>query len=189
MNAPNTAPTSAPASRARLFAVFNRLALRGFGGVLPWAQRTLVEEERWFTSEQFVEMLTLAQVLPGPNIANVALMVGDRFFGLRGALAALGGLLAVPFAIVMTLALLYGSFGSHPLVVAALRGMSAVSVGLVIGMAGKLLPTQRRNLPGWLFVAAAFAMVGPLHWPLHWVMLGLGACSIAIARARGSRRP
>jgi chromate transporter len=177
-----------PSSPAQLFAVFNRLALRGFGGVLPWAQRTLVEEEQWFTREQFVEMLTLAQVLPGPNIANVSLMVGDRFFGIRGALAALGGLLAVPLAIVMTLALAYGSFGTHPMVVAALRGMSAVSAGLVIAMAGKLLPTQRRNLPGWCFVAAAFAMVGPLHWPLHWVMLGLGASSVAIARARAGKR-
>ena len=92
---PGAAPAALPpASPTDLFLVFNGLALRGFGGVLPFAQRTLVEDRAWMSNDEFVEMLALAQVLPGPNICNLALMVGDRFFGLRGAFAALAGMIA-----------------------------------------------------------------------------------------------
>src|SRR3954468_13783310 len=86
------APRS-PKSPAELFRVFTRLALQGFGGVLPVAQRELVERERWLTREQFVELLSVAQVLPGPNVCNLALIFGDRHFGWRGGLAALGGMI------------------------------------------------------------------------------------------------
>lgn len=185
--APDAPTPPGPRSPWELFRVFNGLALRGFGGVLPWAQRVLVEETRWLGRDEFVALLSLAQVLPGPNVCNLALMVGDRFFGLRGALAALTGMLAVPLVIVMTLALLYGSVSDHPLVSSALRGMGAASAGMILAMALKLLPSQRDNRPGWLFVAAAFVMIGLLRWPLVWVMPGLGLASVLIARARRPR--
>jgi chromate transporter len=95
--------TPRPASPGDLFFTFTRLALQGFGGVLAVAQQELVERKRWLTRQEFVEMLALAQVLPGPNVVNLALMFGDRFFGLRGALAAVSGMLAVPMVIVMAL--------------------------------------------------------------------------------------
>jgi chromate transporter len=99
-----------PHSPGELFRAFTVLALQGFGGVLPVAQRELVEKRRWLTREQFVELLSIGQVLPGPNIVNLSLMVGDRFFGWRGALAAVAGMLAAPLAVVMALALLYARF-------------------------------------------------------------------------------
>ena len=103
-----SSPTPAvPHSPADLFITFNRMALQGFGGVLAVAQRELVERKRWLTRDQFVELLALSQVLPGPNIVNLALMFGDRFFGLRGAAAALGGMLLVPLVIVLALTALY----------------------------------------------------------------------------------
>ena len=176
-----------PDSVRALFFTFNGLALRGFGGVLPWAQHVLVDERGWLERDEFVELLSLSQVLPGPNVCNLALMVGDRFFGLRGALAALGGMLAAPLVIVMSLAIIYGRFADLPVVVAALRGMGAVSAGLILAMALKLLPTQRSNRPGWLFAAAAFVMVGVLRWPILWVMLGVGLVSVCTARWRQAR--
>src|SRR4051812_1765838 len=87
-------PPVRPSSPGHIFRVFNRLALQGFGGVLPVAQRELVERERWLSREQFIELLSVAQVLPGPNVVNLALMFGDRYFGWRGGLAALAGMLA-----------------------------------------------------------------------------------------------
>jgi chromate transporter len=89
-----------PESPGELFRVFNRMALQGFGGVLAVAQRELVERERWQTREQFVETLSVAQVLPGPNIINMSIIFGDRHFGLRGAFAATAGLLTVPLAVI-----------------------------------------------------------------------------------------
>lgn len=186
-DSPPAQPIRAPRSPTDLFLAFNRLALRGFGGVLPWAQRTLVEEERWMSNQEFVEMLALAQALPGPNVGNLALMVGDRFFGLRGALAALAGMFAAPLAIVLALAVFYSGFAGQPQVAAALRGMGAVSAGLIAAIAIKALRGHAPGRSGWLMLAATFAAVGVLRWPLVWVMAALGPLSIWLAWRRGER--
>ncbi len=179
------ADADAPHTLRELFVVFNRMSLQGFGGVLPVAQHELVERERWMTREQFVEMLALAQVLPGPNIVNLALMFGDRHFGLRGALAALAGLLTVPGIIVLALAALYAEFAHQPRVAGALRGMGAIAAGLVIATALRLWPTLRGNPLGRnaaaLVGVAAFVAVGLLRWPMWWVVGGLGTAAVAAA--------
>lgn len=179
-----------PASPTDLFVSFTWLALQGFGGVLAVAQRVLCEDKRWVTKEEFLELLAVGQVLPGPNVCNIALMVGDRFFGWRGAFAALGGMMAVPLVIVMALAVLYVEFAANPFVAGALRGMGAVAAGLIIGTALKLAPAVRRNpmgLPACIaFGAATFVLVALLRYPLVWVLLGLGAaaCTVAWVRIR-----
>ncbi len=178
-------PLNVPGSVRELFFAFNRLALQGFGGVLPVAQRELVERLRWLDKEQFVEMLAISQVLPGPNIVNLALMFGDRFFGVRGAMAALAGMLLAPLVIVLALTALYAQFAEAPMVSGALRGMGAVAAGLVIATALKLLGTLRRNAMGLpislAFAALTFAATAWLRWPLVWVIAGLGSLAIAVA--------
>jgi chromate transporter len=173
-----------PASAGELFKVFNRLALQGFGGVLPIAQRELVERERWLTQQQFVELLSVSQVLPGPNIVNLALMFGDRYFGWRGAGAALAGILLAPLVIVLLLAMLYAQFAVLPVVAGALRGMGAVAAGLVITTGLKLSLTLRENPMGRqlcvLFTALTFVAIALLRWPLVWVLLGVGGAAIAV---------
>ena len=187
-HSPATDAAAAPASLRELFFAFNRLALQGFGGVLPVAQRELVERLRWLTKEQFVEMLAVSQVLPGPNVVNLALMFGDRAFGLRGALAALGGMLLAPMLVVLALAALYGRFAQVPAVTGALRGMGAVAAGLVASTGLKLLGTFRRNpmgVPICLALAATILLATAwLRLPLVWMVLGLGALAIAIAWGR-----
>ena len=178
-------PLRAPRSPGELFRVFTRLALQGFGGVLPVAQYHLVERERWLTKEQFVELLSIGQVLPGPNIVNLSLMIGDRYFGWRGALAALGGMLALPMLLVLGLASLYVRFSAVPAVAGALRGMGAVSAGLVLATALKLTPSLKKNPMGrWVcagITLATFGAVGLLHWPMVWIVTGLGASAYAYA--------
>ena len=180
-----------PASPAALYFAFNRLALQGFGGVLAVAQVELVERRRWLTKDDFVEMLSMAQVLPGPNIVNLSLMYGDRCFGLRGAFAALAGLLLVPLVIVLSLAALYSQFAQVPRVSGALRGMGVVAAGLVIATALKLFGALKSNplgVPlGLLLAALTFAAVAVLRWPLVAVIGGLG--SLAVARAWWTLRP
>lgn len=181
----DASPTRSPASAAQMAWVFTRLALQGFGGVLPVAQRELVEREGWLTREQFVEMLSVAQVLPGPNVVNLAVMIGDRFFGLRGVAAAMGGLLLAPLILVLLLAALYGQLAQVPVVAGALRGMGLVAAGLVIATAFKLAPTLKKSPLGggtaFALAAATLVMVGLLRWPMVWVVLGLGACGMALA--------
>jgi chromate transporter len=176
---------AAPRSPGELLRAFNVLALQGFGGVLPVAQRELVDRRHWLTREQFLETLSISQVLPGPNVVNMALVIGDRFFGWRGAFAALAGLLALPLLIVLTLAALYSHFAAQPMVAGALRGMGAAAAGLIIATALKLLPTLARNPLGHglsaLALLATLGLVGGLRWPMAYAVLGIGGAAVCAA--------
>jgi chromate transporter len=179
----------APRSPGELFRVFTRLAMQGFGGVLPVAQRELVDRQRWLTREQFLEMLSVAQVLPGPNIVNLALMIGDRFFAWRGAFAAMAGILLAPLAVVLVLAVFAKQAQALPAlgngVSGALRGMGVVAAGLIFSMALKLGLGLRRNPlgPAWcaLVLGLTVLSIGWLRWPLAYTVLGLGSAATALA--------
>ena len=167
-----------PRSRADLFWTFTWLALQGFGGVVAVVQRELVEKKRWMTREQFVEDWAVAQIMPGPNVVNLSLMIGGRYFGLPGALAGMSGMLAAPLVVVLLLAVAFGGVSDEAWAQGALRGMGAVSAGLIAAVGLKLIGALRHNpmgMPVCLALAAAsFAGVGLLRWPLAWVLLGTG---------------
>ena len=174
-----------PESSTELFVAFTRLALQGFGGVLAVAQRELVERLQWMSKEEFVETLAIAQVLPGPNVVNLSLMVGDRFFGLRGAMAALAGMLSMPAVIVLLLSVAYGELRNYPVAADALRGMGAVAAGLVLATGIKLLPALYRSPLGryqaLALAFAAFVLIGLLRWPLLAVLALVGGGGMALA--------
>lgn len=178
-------PRATPASLAELFWAFNRLALQGFGGVLAVTQRELVERLGWLSREDFLDTFAIAQVLPGPNIVNLSLMLGDRFFGARGAFAALAGMLLFPAVIVIGMAALYGQFAAHPVVANALRGMGAVSAGLILATGLKLLPSLKKSPMGrplaLLLALLAIAAVVWLRLPLPQLLLSLGGLGMALA--------
>ena len=191
MNPETESPKRGPASPAELLIAFSRLSLMGFGGVLPIAQRELVDRLRWLTAAEFAELLSVGQVLPGPNVVNMALIFGDRHFGLRGAAAALTGMIGLPLVLVLLLAAAYHSLADWPAVREALRGMGVVAAGLVLAMALKLLPALSGNplgRPIWPAIALLTACaVGWLRWPLWTVILGVGGCSCALAWRRLGR--
>src|SRR6476646_8131789 len=108
-----------PRSLGDLYVSFTLLALQGFGGVLAVVQRELVERKRWMTREEFVEEWAVAQIMPGPNVVNLALMIGGRYVGLRGALVALAGMLAAPLVVVLILALFHAHFADNAHLAAA----------------------------------------------------------------------
>lgn len=190
--APSTPALTRPGSPGELLRAFHALALQGFGGVLPVAQRELVERRRWLSASEFLALLSLCQVLPGPNIVNMGLMIGQRFFGWRGALAAVTGLLAVPLLLVLTLAVMFAQAASVPAVAGALRGMGIVAAGLVLAMGVKLAAPLRASplgRPVVLGVALlAFLGLGVWRWPMVTVVLGLGGASVAWAWWRLHRR-
>jgi chromate transporter len=171
-----------PRSLADLFFSFTFLALQGFGGVLAVVQLELVERKRWLTREEFIEDWAVAQIMPGPNVVNLSMMIGSRYFGLPGALAALAGMLTFPLIVVLLMALAYSRFADHPGVAGALRGMGAVAAGLIIASGMKLVPALARHplgRPACLLLAAlCFGAVALLQLPLLYVLavLGLLAC-------------
>ncbi|WP_295954889.1 chromate transporter [Rhodoferax sp.] len=181
---PSSAPASAlhqPQSPTDLFMSFTWLALQGFGGVLGVVQRELVERKRWMTNEEFLEDWAVAQIMPGPNVLNLGVMIGDRHFGLRGALAASAGLLAVPLLVVLALALAYAQYADHPAVGGALRGMGAVAAGLICATGLRLLRAVRRHVMGIALCAVlgvlTFVPIALLHWPLIYVLLSIGGAA------------
>ncbi|MEY4662136.1 MAG: putative chromate transport protein [Pseudomonadota bacterium] len=180
-----TAPLNQPRSKTDLFVSFTLLALQGFGGVLAVVQRELVEKKRWMTREQFVEDWAVAQIMPGPNVVNLSLMIGGRYFGLAGALAGLAGMLTAPLCVVLILAVAFGGVSDQAWAQGALRGMGAVSAGLIAAVGLKLISALRFNpmgMPVCLALAAAsFVGVGVMRWPLAFVLLGTGilACGWA----------
>jgi chromate transporter len=184
MNTPIALDRAQPSSPTDLFLSFTWLALQGFGGVLAVVERELVERKRWLTQEEFIEEWAVAQIMPGPNVINLSLMIGGRYFGLRGALAALAGMLALPLAIVLLLALTYSHFSSHPGLAGALRGMAAVSAGLIAATGFKLASALKKHpLPLLWSVPLALTgvlLVAFLRWPLFYVLLGLGSAGCAL---------
>ncbi|MFI4933119.1 MAG: chromate transporter [Caulobacterales bacterium] len=177
----------APTPRA-LFLAFLAIALSGFGGVLPFARRSLVDRRGWLTAEDFNETLSFCQSLPGPNVVNLSIVVGARASGWRGSLAALAGLIGAPVAIVITLGALYGQFGSAPQAQGAITGLGAAAAGLVAATAARMAEplVRRRLLLAAPFILAAFIAVGPLRLPLPYVMLVLAPISIGLAWSRPS---
>jgi chromate transporter len=181
----DAAPPARTRSRTDLFVSFTLLALQGFGGVLAVVQRELVEKKRWMTREEFVEEWAVAQIMPGPNVINLSITLGARYFGLSGALAALAGMLTFPLLVVLALALLYAEFASHPQLAGAIRGMGAVAAGLITATGLKLMPALQKNVLGVPLSAglgvAAFIAIAWLKLPLAWVLAVLGGIACVLA--------
>jgi chromate transporter len=179
MNSLDTENRQKPRSLSDLFVSFTLLALQGFGGVLAIVQHEIVEKKRWLTKEEFLEEWAVAQIMPGPPVINLSLMIGARYFGLPGALAALAGILMVPMILVLCLAMAYTQYAGNPSVAGALRGMGAVAAGLMAGTGFKLFGALKRYPLGLTaciaFGLTCFVSVALLRWPLVYVLLGLGA--------------
>ena len=178
-------PRTQPKSLTDLFLSFTVLALQGFGGVLAIAQRELVERKRWMTNEEFVEEWSVAQIMPGPNIVNLAIMIGGRYFGMIGSFVAVAGMIAVPLLVVLLIALIYAQYASHPGVIGALRGMGAVAAGLVVATGLRLAGSLKNSALGvalnTILGVLGFIAVALLRWPLVYVLLALGSVACALA--------
>jgi len=174
-----------PTSKSDLFWSFSWLALQGFGGVVAVVQRELVDRKQWLTREEFLEEWAVAQILPGPNVVNLSLMIGDRYYGIPGALLAMAGMLAFPLLIVLALVMLFSGIADLPQVQGALRGMGAVAAGLIAATGLKLISALKKNPLGvqtcWFFAALAFVTIAILRWPLAWVLFGIGGVACVLA--------
>jgi chromate transporter len=182
-SAPLTAdqPSTAEVTARDLFVGFLKVGIQGFGGVLPWARRMMVEERHWLSEVDFTDLLSLCQLLPGPNIVNVSVAVGHRFAGLKGALAAVTGLLAAPFCIVISLGMLYDAYGNSGSLGGVFRNLGAAAAGLVLATAWKVAKPYVNRPEAMMVAAVAFVAVVLLDWPLIYVVLVLAPLSVAWA--------
>lgn len=161
--------------------------MSGFGGVLPWARRTLVERDKILTSEEFSAILGICQIVPGPNIVNLAVCVGSRFGGARGAAASVLGLTLGPISLVMLLAVLYDHYSYLDSVKGLLRGISAVGVGLIASTGFKMLRDEFRYPAMLLVVLVTILAASYFHLGLGLVVLVASPLAIFLAWKKASR--
>jgi chromate transporter len=175
-------PTSAPPSLAALFMAFAKMSLAGFGGVLVWARRGIVDQHKWMTAEEFNETFALCHFLPGPNIVNFTMVFGSRFRGIAGGIAAFCGLVGPPMVIMTILGVLYQRYGEIEVLRRILAGVSCAAVGLLIAVVFRMMMPliRKRDVVGLVILAAVFAAIGLLRLPLATVLLVAIPVSIAI---------
>lgn len=169
-----------PPPAGRLFVEFSRMGLSGFGGVLPFVRRAIVDRNRWMDDREFAELFSLAQVLPGPNVVNISLMLGYRYAGWRGAVVSFAGLVLVPMVLILVIAGIYDQYRSLPVVRHMLLGMMAVSAGLVLATGIRMALAQRRTVRAGVMGAAALLAIGVLRLPLVPVMAVMIPAGIAL---------
>jgi chromate transporter len=180
-----TPPALVTPTSKELFLGFLGLGMIAFGGALPLAHRMLVEQKRWLDNRQFVELLGLCQFLPGGNIINLSVALGMRFRGLRGALAAIGGLIAVPSIVIVLLGILYEHFQNDPHIRHLFAGLAAAAAGILVSMAIKIVLPLRKNLPMAAIALLCCLAVAIWRLPLFWTMLVATPLSVwIVARIR-----
>jgi chromate transporter len=176
-------PASTPKvpTLTELFFAFLGIAASGFGGVLPFARRMLVEQRRWMNEAEFAEAFALCQFLPGPNIINLSVIIGSRWHGITGAVVAFFGLVAFPMLLMMLCGFLYGLYGEVPVLRDTLAGLAAGAAGLLIAMVAKMVEGLVRGgrVSPIVFVLIGFLIVGIARIPLYWAVLFLAPVSIA----------
>ncbi len=191
---PEFPPVAAPAPDAsapspphqpgllELFLAFAKMSLAGFGGVLVWARRSIVEQHRWMTPEEFNETFALCHFLPGPNIVNLSVVFGSRFRGVAGGLAAFAGLVGPPMVIATILAALYSRYGEIDALRRTLAGVACAAVGLLFAVVFKMMMPllKRRDVTGIVTLIAVFVAIGLIRWPLQIVLLVAIPLSLAI---------
>ena len=165
-----------------LFVAFAKMSLAGFGGVLVWARRGIVDQHRWMTAEEFNETFALCHFLPGPNIVNLSVVFGSRFRGIAGGIAAFAGLVGPPMVIATVLAAVYARYGEIDALRRILAGVSCAAVGLLLAVVFKMMTPliKKRDAVGLLIMVAVFIAIGLLRLPLQAVLLVAIPLSLAV---------
>jgi chromate transporter len=174
-------------SLGALFTGFFSVGIIGFGGVLPFVRRMVVEQRRWLTAAEFTDTLALCQFLPGPNVTNMAVVLGAHYRGARGAAAAVLGLLAAPIAIIVALGAVYDRYGAIPAVAHGLIGLASAAAGLIVATSLKIALPLRHSPRAVATAAAAFLAVALLRLPLLPTLAVLVPASIGLQFWRGGK--
>jgi chromate transporter len=164
-----------------LFGTFLQISMIGFGGPIVWARRFLVERQRWLDDQEFAEILSLCQFLPGPNVICITVCVGSKFRGPAGALAAVAGFILIPWTVGFALGAVFLHYTEIAAMQNIMRGISAVGAGLIIATGIRLLRPHRSRKAAMLFAGASFAGLAFANLPLLPLVLVLVPLSITAA--------
>ena len=177
-----SAPVAFVPSRRALFLAFLQIGVSAFGGALPWGRRVLVEDRQWIAEKDFVEIVTVCQAVPGPNMVNLAVFMGTRYHGIVGALIAFAGIVGVPLAILLSLNEVYHAYAHVPQVKSAMSGMASAATAYLLFMSLKMGgPFWKRPL-GIVLCAASASLAFFAHWHMALVLLVCGAVGVVLSK-------
>lgn len=145
---------------------FAIITLQGFGGVLPWVRRSVVEQHRWITPEEFNTLLGLCQLMPGPNVVNLGVCIGYKLRGFWGSVACTLGLIVPPMILIIASAYVYREYASLPAISGTLGGISAVGIGLIAATGLKMLRETFKKPVTLLVVIFLFAAIALFKLPM-----------------------
>jgi chromate transporter len=169
-----------------MFMVFARIGLTSFGGGLSaWIYREVVDRRSWLTEDEFLAGLTLAQILPGPNVINISIYIGQRLRGTVGSLTAALALLLPPMVVAVLLLALFRNFGDVVWLHDLLEGIAAGAIGLTFSVgyrAARHAAKTNRWAPA--ILALVFISIGVLRWPLIPVVLCVAPLAVLVVRKK-----
>ena len=170
-----------------LFKGFATIGLLGFGGVAVMARHVIVEQYQWLTEKEYATILGMGQILPGANVVNASVVIGDRFQGPKGSIVCVLGIMVLPIIILLLFAMLYNQFGQLPAVSVALTGAGAAAAGMVLATGLKMAIKVKLDLAGWLIVGLAILGILVLRMPMVYAVLALVPTALLVTAWLGKR--
>ena len=165
-----------------ILGVFAKIGLMSFGGALSgWMHREIVVRRQWIAEADFLSGVALGQIMPGANVANLSLYIGQRLRGGVGAVTALLGMLLPPMIVVLALGMLYDRVAGILWLHRFIDGVAAAAIGLTILVGIKAGRRVERRAGPVAILLLLFVTVGVLRWPMVPVVICVTPASIALA--------
>jgi chromate transporter len=184
----DTATAPSEVSIGLIFQEFLIIGASSFGGVVPYLRGSLVTKRHWVDDKEFVEMLSISQSLPGLNATNMAILVGEKLRGALGSLAAIAGI-CLPGAVLMYIVgVFYRIHGEHVWVTAALKGVAAAAVGLILYTVMNLSQKSLAHKFDFVFMALTVIAVNRLHQSVPRTLVAVGLLAILFHRPRKEQK-
>ena len=184
----DSATAAAEVSIGQIFLEFLIIGATSFGGVVPYLRGSLVTKRHWVDDKEFVQMLSISQSLPGLNATNMAILVGEKLRGALGSLAAIIGICLPGGVLMYVVGMFYRSHGDHDFVTAALKGVAAAAVGLILST---VVGLSKKSLAGkldFVFMALTVIAVNRLHQSVPRTLLVVGLLAILFHRPRTKQK-
>ena len=183
--------TAAEAPAVSIWEIFLEFLIIGatsFGGVVPYLRGSLVTKRQWIDDKEFVEMLSISQSLPGLNATNMAVLVGEKLRGVMGSIAGIIGICLPGGLLMFAVGIFYHHHGDHTFITAALKGVAAAAVGLILSTVVSLSQKALSRNFDFVFIAATVIAVNRLHLGVPRTLVVVGILAILFHHPRKAQK-
>ncbi|MGC1449159.1 MAG: chromate transporter [Candidatus Sulfotelmatobacter sp.] len=183
-----TAAKAAAVSMWEIFLEFLIIGATSFGGVVPYLRGSLVTKRQWIDDKEFVEMLSISQSLPGLNATNMAVLVGEKLGGVMGSIAGIIAICLPGGLLMFAVGIFYHHHGDHTFITAALKGVAAAAVGLILSTVASLSKKSLSHNFDFVFMAATVIAVNRLHLGVPRTLIAVGVLATLFHHPRKAQK-